>query len=632
MNEEEQRNMNGLATRVDQLAGMVENLTRAIARIQGPPPLQVDPQGINTDIDPDFAINAGHPERSQETRHGSRRSSLLQGLPPLMTPQQPARETTRATHQPPPPDNQPTVQVVATEIKVKEEDKLSVVTIKAVRRLQRIYRAHKKEYKYSELELPDFIKYSVLADIRSNELSLKTDLSKSLLTVEDLKYVGDVSILNGMARFYRARVLDGQGSVATRLYLEVEKIKWPPEYHNNKTDTWAINPDGFHLTMYPRVLEWTSAVRESIQFMYHGATQDELLYDLPPVTFGQRHDPGLIQMAMRGLGELSESLTTLISQKRLELIKDITEWENLLNDVFTGYSEQSLALARQRAQATKTEKVDDLWKRSQESQRKSEETPFVMPRPRPFSQSYHGQRGAVIHGYENEEDSQQEKGAMLALTESPINANEDSMYYSTYSAQDLGFEAESENELMVFAGGASVKDTTGLPCFGDYEGGCKLGEACPFVKSHGDRVLMKERTRRLVTQVLKSRYGGREMIAEIIAEYQSKQNQQPSPASQDYRRVPIQEMKRTDDRRPYAQDSPPNRSLSSRPQDTAQPARSGIGNGMRGGGDYGRGGGRLVTYGGRGNMGRGQYTNHLIVDDQGEHDQVEEVLEGEESS
>jgi len=53
---------------------------------------------------------------------------------------------------------------------------------------------------------------------------------------------------------------------------------------------------------------------------------------------------------------------------------------------------------------------------------------------------------------------------------------------------------------------------------------------------------------------------------------------------------------------------------------------------MRGGGDYGRGGGRLVTYGGRGNMGRGQYTNHLIVDDQGEHDQVEEVLEGEESS
>jgi len=108
MNEEEQSNMNGLATRVDQLAGMVENLTRAIARMQGPPPLQVAPQGINTDIDPDFAINAGHPERSQETRHGSRRSSLLQGLPPLMTPQQPARETTRATHQTPAPDNQPT--------------------------------------------------------------------------------------------------------------------------------------------------------------------------------------------------------------------------------------------------------------------------------------------------------------------------------------------------------------------------------------------------------------------------------------------------------------------------------------------------------------------------------------------
>ena len=45
----------------------------------------------------------------------------------------------------------------------------------------------------------------------------------------------------------------------------------------------------------------------------------------------------------------------------------------------------------------------------------------------------------------------------------------------------------------------------------------------------------------------------------------------------------------------------------------------------------GRGGGRLVTYAGRGNMGRARYTNHIMQDDnqQDEENQVEEVSEGE---
>ena len=52
---------------------------------------------------------------------------------------------------------------------------------------------------------------------------------------------------------------------------------------------------------------------------------------------------------------------------------------------------------------------------------------------------------------------------------------------------------------------------------------------------------------------------------------------------------------------------------------------------MRDRNDHGRGGGRLVTYSGRGNMGRAQYTNHLLLggDEQGQHTQEEEVSEGE---
>jgi len=619
-----------LAERVDSLTGMVENLTRALAAQHPPPPLERAPVTTSPDIDPWQAVNAGMPTASAESTRGSRRSSLLASLEPLLTP---ARPNPRATPTQAPPENKATVQMVATEIKIKEEDKLTVVSIRAIRRLQRLYRAHRIEYSYSKHTLADFIKYSVLKEIRANEFALGTDLSKALVSVEDLKHVGDAAMLNALARYHRTQMITSKGSVAMRMYVEVDQIKWPPEYRDVKTNSWAINPEGFHLTMYAKLLEWTNAMREAVNFIYHGATQDELRHLLPAVAYGSRHDPELIQMAMRGLGDLAESITTLLTQKRLELVKDIEEWEELLNGVFTGYANQSRALAQQRAQATKAEKADDLWNKSRETEKRTQ--PFIMPRARPPAQ-YHGnyRQGAVIHGFEDE-SNQEEEETMLALTESSIKEDDDSLYYS---ASDFYFEAENGEELFALTSGVQPKDMSKLPCFGDYEGGCKLGPACPFFKSHGNKELMRERSKRLVLQVLKSPYGGRELIGEIIAEYQSKQNTQPRQiyqVSQDYRQGKPQWnqglVKSEIDRYPQSREPYGGRELTPRPQGITQPTRTGNMVGMRSGGDHGRGGGRLVTYGGRGNMGRAQYTNHLLHEDEsGQHDQVEEVLEGDE--
>ena len=629
---QEQENFQALSSRIDQLTGLVENLARAVAATLPPlppaPPNNMEPSGSGPDIDQEFTINQVIPTRSLESQRGSRRSSLLVGIGPLLTPARPETQPTPPTE--PPPINPPSVPVmVATEITIKEEEKLTGVSVRGVRRLQRLYRAYKKQHTHSKNTLADFIKYSVLVSIRSNEYALGTDLSRALTCVEDLKYVGDVPMLNALARYYRSHSILSQGMVAMKMYKEVDRIRWPPEYYDHITKSWAINPDGFHLVMYSKTLEWTLAMRETVQFIYHCATQDELRYLLPPISYGSRHEPGLIQMAMRGLGELSESITTLITQKRLELLQDIVEWEELLNEVFNGYASQSRTLAQQRAQATKSEKVDDLWKKSQEEDQRSEKEQqlTIIPRPRIPHQYIEHRRGAMIHALE--EEVQKESDVTLALTESTIKDEDESIYYSV---DELAFETENEEELFALTSGAPPKDISGLPCFSDYEGSCKLGSACPFVKSHGNRQLMKERSSRLITQVLKSRYGGREVIGEIISEYQ-KQNNLTSPTTQDYRQngyqaSSLKPLSRENNRHEIPRDIPPHRSLALRPQDAAQPTRPGSMIAMRGGGEHGRGGGRLVTYGGRGNMGRAQYTSHLLHgEEQGEHDQVEDVTE-----
>jgi hypothetical protein len=622
--------LQSLVERVDTLTGLVTDLTKALAAQHPPPPLQRVPPTSSPEIDPWQAVNAGIPTTSEESHRGSRRSSLLANLEPVLTPLRanPKATTTQAL-----PDDKAAIQMVATEIKIKEEDKLTVVSIRAVRRLQRLYRAHRNEFAYSKHTLADFIKYPILKEIRANEFALGTDLSKALVAVEDLKQVGDVAMLNALARFHRTQYITNKGTVATRLYIEVEQIKWPPEYRDVKTNTWAINPEGFHLAMYSKLLEWTTAMREAVDFIYHCATQEELRHLLPAVSYGTRYDPELIQMATRGLGDLAESITTLVGQKRLELVKDIAEWEDLLNGLFTGYANQSRALAQQRAQATKAQLVDDLWNKSQQTEKRIQ--PFIMPRARVPSQYNNDyRRGAVVHSFEDE-SSQQEEGAMLALTESSIKDDEDSEYYS---ASDFYFGAENEEELFALTSGLQPKDSSGLPCFGDYEGVCKLGQACPFVKSHGNKELMRERTRRLIMQVLKSKYGGREVIGEIISEHQLKQNTQPKQiyqVSQDYRQTKPQWnqglVRGEIERYPQSREPYSGRELAPRPQGNTQPTRTGNMVGMRSGGDHGRGGGRLVTYGGRGNMGRAQYTNHLLQDDESDpHDQVEEVMEGDE--
>ena len=643
---EQQTNMDLLALRMEQgfnqVLGLIGGLAQRVDSIQtqaqvpppppAPPPMA--PEGSGSDIDQEYAINAGAPSvRRGDAIRGSRRSSLLAELGPLITPARINSTVPNARTTNPTPDNPlPVSMMVATEIKVKEEDKLSVVTIRAVRRLQRMYRAHRHDNKHSELTLGNFISYKVLKDLRSNEYALGTDLSHALPTVEDLKVVGDDAVLNAMARYYRTIHVQTTGQAAIRIYAEVERIKWPREYHDGRSDTWAINPEGFHLSMHSRALEWTNAITESVNFIFHGANQDELRYKLPAVNYGTRQDPGLFQVTTKGLGELSESITALITVKRLELIKSIEEWEALLNDVFSGYATQSQALALQRAQATKPEKVEELWKKSLEVDRKSDrEQPFVMPRPRVQNVNFHNHRqGAVIHGFEHEEEEQSLQGPMLALTETPIKSDEESTYYSACE-----YDVENEEELFAFTSGAP-KDTTGLPCFGDYAGGCKLGQACPYAKSHGDRKVMQERSRRLISQVFQSKYGGREFVAEVIAELQAKQNIQPSPGNQDARNWNPREYSGAGREGPSSanRDRYPHRGLGlapSQPQSSQLPLRPTNTDGVRDRNDQGRGGGRLVTYPGRGNMGRAQYTNHLLygVDTDGQHAQVEEVSEGE---
>ena len=611
-----------MESRWDQVMGFMAELSEQVAtmRVHAPvPPPRAPPmapEGSGPEIDQDYAINAGaSATRREDPIRTSRRSSLLAELGPLMTPARmdSATPNARTTH--PPPGNQlPVSMMVATEIKVKEEDKLSVITIRAVRRLQRMYRAHKKEHTHSKLTLGNFVSYKVLKEIRSNEHALGTDLSHALHCVEDLLQVGDDALTNALARYYRTFHVHTPGLAASRIYAEVDKIKWPREFHDEINDTWAINPEGFHLAMHSRALEWSNAVTESVQFIYHSATRDELRFNLPPVDYGSRHEPGLIQVVMKGLGELSESITALITYKRLMLVKDITEWEALMNDVFSSYASQSRVLAQQRAQATKPEKVEDLWKKAQTQDRRTdrEQQPFVLPRPRTPGISFQDhRRGAVIHGFENEEEEQRDQGGVLAIAETPIKPQDDSSYYSTFD-----YDFEDETELFAFTSGPP-KDTSGMPCFGDYAGSCKLGQACPYASSHGDKKMMQERSRRLIKQVFESQYGGRQMIAEVIAQEQAKLNNKPSPASQDFRQrdahsawldnpMPLE-------RRSFLRESPPHRTLAPRPQGSAQSPGPASTEGMRDRNDHGRGGGRLVTYSGRDNMGRAQYTNHLLL-------------------
>ena len=83
---QQEENFAQLSERVAQLTGMVENIARALSINNPPLPPQMAPPGSGSDIDPDFAINAGIPARSEESQRGTRRSSLLQGLGPLLTP------------------------------------------------------------------------------------------------------------------------------------------------------------------------------------------------------------------------------------------------------------------------------------------------------------------------------------------------------------------------------------------------------------------------------------------------------------------------------------------------------------------------------------------------------------------
>jgi len=86
--------LQSLVERVDTLTGLVENLTRALATQHPPPPLQRVPANSNPDIDPWQAVNAGMPTTSEESTRGSRRSSLLASLEPLLTPARPNPQAT----------------------------------------------------------------------------------------------------------------------------------------------------------------------------------------------------------------------------------------------------------------------------------------------------------------------------------------------------------------------------------------------------------------------------------------------------------------------------------------------------------------------------------------------------------
>ena len=630
MNQEEVNRL--MLQRLEELSRVVSNLSSTNVQGSAVQPPALAPSGSGPEIDIDSAINAGHPERERNSLRGTRRtSSLLVSIPQLLSPSRPSSNPLDPTHEQraAPIKTSPAPMLVSTVAEIKKEEKMTTVSARAMYRLHKLYREHKRKQPYSPHNLGDFINDSILEQVRANEFALKSDLRHALRCMEDLKGIDDDDLVRALARKYRSDKIHTPSQAGSQLYHEVDKIKWPEEYFNRQNNTWTIKPKGFHLTMFTALLEWTNRIYEVVEFMYLGATLDDLRTTLPAEGYGTRRDPGMVLMVMRGLGELSESVTTFIGEKKLEQVKNVAELVGILDNYFTELAGQSQILTRQEAQATPNVKADKLWELSNEGRNKETRQPFTIPAPRvPTSTFHYARRGPVIHAMD---ESQEEEHGMLAMVESPNKGEENSTYYSTCE----GLDAENAEELFMLGQPTSV-ERHDLPCFDDYAGECKLGQACPYKNSHGNKNIMEERTRRLVMQVLKSKYGGRQAIADIIHQHQVKQNNTPGLVSQDYRQKSLatqarvstplsssREMTSTD-RRAFTHGSQET-SLSPRPAGT---------NMMRERSDHGRGGGRLVTYGGRGNMGRGHYTNHLLIGAEQEHqqNQVEEVEEEQEGS
>jgi hypothetical protein len=277
-------------------------------------------------------------------------------------------------------------------------------------------------------------------------------------------------------------------------------------------------------------------------------------------------------------------------------------------------------------------KVEDLWKKSQQEKSSHEvERPYVMPNqiiPRPrvtYQKNVHHNRGdAVIHSLE-EEEIQEDNTTTLAMVDTPARSDLDNSFYSALDDRDY-----DDDELYAMTPEAA-KDPSKMPCYDEYKGACKLGPACPYFKSHGDRTIMEERTRRLAKQILESKYGGSKLLREIIIEYQAKQNNLPSTTTQDHRHqaaTPRQHQSNEYSSPGTIQRNPAPLQLSNSRERLIQASTPMASEQGRGGNYQGRGGGRLVTFSGRGNMGRAQYTNHLILgDNQEQHieDEVQEV-------
>jgi hypothetical protein len=588
------------------------------------PPQTTIPDGpaSGPDIDTEHHIDSSDSRGSLSRR----RSSILPQLNDISSPARHQSNTSapsRTTQ--PQSNNTPSVQLVATEIKIEDEKKISVATIKSIRHMQKLYRAHQKEHPHSKRNLSDFVQLDLLKKVRANEYALGTDLAYSLVSAEDLKDVSDNTLIGAFARLYRTTHIENPGNVATRLFKEVPQVKWPSEYYNARTKTWAINPAGFHQHMYAKTLEHTRALAESVEFMFKGASKDELTDLLPPLTWGSRHKPGAFQFMMKCMGEMSDSLTTLITENRLLLVKSAQELEGLINGVLTDYAEQGRMLAKGKAQATKPEKVDDLWKSYMEEDRGNREErggrQFEMPRPRlPNTDRYQARGGAVIHCLEDdvEEEVGMHSESTLAMVDTPAKSADTSGFFSLED-----FEEEDMSELLAMSPGPT-KSLTGLPCYNEYNGDCKLGPACPFAGSHGDRTIMEARTKRLVEQVLASKYGGRKLMSEIMTSYQAKQNNRASLSFQDQHKSTFHGGEHRTPR------ESPGLTLATRAQGTPQTPlsnRPANGDMVRNSNNQGRGGGRLVTFSGRHQTGRAQFTNHVINGDDQEQDTVEEVQE-----
>ena len=647
----------GLANRVDQLTNRIDHMMGILTQLTSAPsvqpPASIQPsapqqaQGhVNTntnteigedsvlDIDPFAAVNAGEASRynSNNERNSRRGSSLLVGIPELAS----TMRAAHAAHNARRVESQattPAPMAVALEpARVLDGDKMATFSIRALRTILRVYRKHKTDYPHSRHQLGSFIGYNILKEIRANEMAHGTDLSDQLVMAEDLQHVRDEVLLRAAARNYRSRFILSKSDVGLRLYKEIKKLNWPNEYYDGKNNTWTIKPDGFHNSMFPQLLEWLQAMVEAAEFIYKDANRDDLKDRLPPISWGSKDAPGLIQMAQRAFGDLSDSLTALMTLDRLKLITDIREWQGMSSALFKDLATQSLALAQQKAQGTKPLKVDELMKRSEEAERKTESNrTYQVPPPRP--QRYPPAREAYIHALEEAESNTfEEEEHTLALTETPVKSvksDEGSMYYTPDYFGD-------EDDLFALTPGMSRQSA--LPCFQYYkEGTCKSGEACPYAKSH-NRTMMEDRSRKIIKDVLDSKFGGKALISEVIHQIQANRNIMPSPSNQEPRH---QGNYLTHHQQAITRNTPSpgsnetrftHRELTPSGPEGNQPfSRPMVTNGGRDQNSQGRGGGRLVTYAGRGNMGRARYTNHIMQDDN-QHDdenQVEEVSEGE---